>query len=101
MPLYFKVFLSTACPVGVDCGTGFCGTEGFIIQVFPWHSATGHLSDHVFPLVEISDRGFNPTRPLFRSSKLTICFFVRLKVNTVLFGFDSSRRTLPPCSSAI
>jgi hypothetical protein len=27
---------------------------------------------HVFLLVEISVRGFNPTRPLFRSSKLTI-----------------------------
>jgi hypothetical protein len=23
----FKVFLSTACPVGVDCGTGFCGNR--------------------------------------------------------------------------
>ena len=25
---------------------------------------TGHLSDHIFRLVEISFRGFNPTRPL-------------------------------------
>ena len=28
---------------------------------------------HVSRLVEVSVRGFNPTRPLFRSSKLTIC----------------------------
>jgi hypothetical protein len=42
-------------------------------RYLPWHSATGHLTDHVFRFVEISVLGFNPTRPLFRSSKLTIC----------------------------
>jgi hypothetical protein len=34
---------------------------------------TRHLSDHVFRLVEIAVWGFYPTRPLFRSSELTIC----------------------------
>lgn len=33
--------------------------------------------------------------------KIKDLFFVRLSVNTVLSRFDSSRRTLPPCSSAI
>src|ERR1700691_4288959 len=39
--------------------------------------------------------------PLFRSSKGKDLFFTRLSVNTVLSRFDSTRRTLPPCSSAI
>jgi hypothetical protein len=39
--------------------------------------------------------------PLFRSSEDKNLFFVRLNVNTVRPGFDSTSRTLPPCSSAI
>src|SRR3982075_1906602 len=45
--------------------------------------------------------GFEAALPLFRSSKGKDLFFVRLSVNTVLSRFDSSRQTLPPCSSAI
>lgn len=42
-----------------------------------------------------------PDPPVFKSSKDDDLFFVKLSVNTVLPGFDSARRTLPPCSSAI
>src|ERR1700742_1288975 len=30
----------------------------------------------------------------------SLVFFIRLKANTVRPGFDSTRQTLPPCSSA-
>jgi hypothetical protein len=39
--------------------------------------------------------------PVFSPSKEHDVFFVRLSLNTVLPGLDSTRQTLPPCSSAI
>src|SRR5579863_4493198 len=48
-------------------------------------------------LPQISKRAL----PLFRSSKGKDLFFARFSVNSVLPGFDSTRQTLPPCSSAI
>jgi hypothetical protein len=60
------------------------------------------------PHIRLRLRGFdpllqasNPVLPVFRFSRSKDLFFVRLSVNTAPSGFDSSRQTLPPCSSAI
>jgi hypothetical protein len=55
--------------------------------------------DDLDPLLAVDDAiapyGVEIGERLFRDG------FLRLNVNTVLPGFDSSRQTLPPCSSAI